>query len=196
MDTELEKFLDRIYEDGQKHDSGNHPHEEKMLNITPDTGKFLSILIRAVKAKKVLEIGTSNGYSTIWLADAVSKMDGSVTTIEVSPVKHAIAVQNFKESGLKDYINPILQDAVNFLSTCGNGSFDFLFLDAERPQYRLYLQSLDRVLKINGLLVVDNAISPKPYELAELIDFISRSGRYDSQVIEIGKGELLALKHA
>lgn len=196
MNPNLELLLEQIYMDGQEYDVGYHSHEEKMLNITPDTGKFLSILVQASNAKRVLEIGTSNGYSTLWLAHAVSCNGGNVTTLEVSQSKHEMAIENFRKSGLESYIKPLFQDARSFLKTYSDAPFDFIFLDAERPQYNQYWEEIDRILKKKGLLVVDNAISPKPEELKTLFNLISESGRYDSQVINIGKGELLAIKHS
>ncbi len=196
MNQKLEHLLDQIYGFGIEYDAGNHEHAEKMLNITPDTGRFLSILIQSSYAKRVLEIGTSNGYSTLWLAYAVSQIDGHVFTVEINETKHKMAIDNFKKSGLESHIIPLLQDAKIFLDTCEDGSFDFIFLDAERPQYSLYWKKIDRVLRRNGLLVVDNALSPKPEELKDFVGLINNTCRYETQIINIGKGELLFLKTA
>ena len=73
-----------------------------MLNITRDTGSFLSIIIQAVGAKRVLEIGTSDGYSTLWIADALSRNRGKVVTVEVSQRKAILARRNFEKSGLSE----------------------------------------------------------------------------------------------
>lgn len=194
MNTKLEDLLNIIYSSGLDYDTRNRSHEEKMLNITPDTGRFLSILVQSCNAKRILEIGTSNGYSTLWLAYAVSQIGGAVTTLEVSRNKRELAVENFKKSGLGTHIKPLLEDARSFLNKYQEGPFDFVFLDAERPQYDQYWDGIDRVLKVKGLLVVDNAISPRPEELNVLKKLINDSGRYDSQLINIGKGELLFLK--
>jgi predicted O-methyltransferase YrrM len=71
-----------------------------MLNITRDTGEFLSALVRATLARRVLEIGTSNGYSTLWLAEAAKAIGGTVTTVEFSEYKAGLAAANFSRSGL------------------------------------------------------------------------------------------------
>lgn len=194
MKRKLMDLLQAIYEEGQKHDSEGLPHEKRLLNITPDTGNFLSILVMASSSRSVLEIGTSNGYSTLWLADAVSKIKGKVTTVEVSPEKHAMANDNFSKSSVGESIKSVLEDARKFIETIPDNSVDLLFLDAERPQYIDYFEDIDRVLRLNGLLVVDNASEPKPEELAPLISLIGESGRYATQLIRIGKGEFLALK--
>ena len=195
MERELIELLDRIYAYGTEHDTRNKTHSEQMLNITPDTGLFLSILIQATRANQVLEIGTSNGYSTIWIANALSRGDGgTVTTIEVSKKKFEMAQDNFKESGLSRYIDSRNADVRTFFKEIADDSIDLLFLDAERPQYVSYWADIDRVLKTNGLLVVDNALSPKPEELVEFFRGIQDSGRYLSQTLQIGKGEMIALK--
>jgi predicted O-methyltransferase YrrM len=195
MNEDLSEFLSKLYEFGTDHDSKIKVHSEQLLNITPDTGLFLSILIQAVRARRVLEIGTSNGYSTIWIADALSNLEGGiVTTVEVSEKKFGMARVNFAKSGLSRNIDSHLADIRSFLKETKDESVDLLFLDAERPQYVSYWIDLDRVLKTNGLLLVDNALSPKPEELVDFFKIIKDSHRYLSQTLQIGKGQMIALK--
>lgn len=192
MDKQLTSLLDLLYSFGTEHDAKNIKHTDQLLNITPDTGLFLSILIKAVRARRVLEIGTSNGYSTIWIADALKDTRGKVTTVEVSEKKFSMARSNFQKSGLYQYIDSRLIDVQTFLK--GDQSFDLIFLDAERPEYTGYWKDIDRVLKMGCLLIVDNALSPKPEELADFFKLIEGSGRYLAQTLLIGKGEMIALK--
>lgn len=195
MDKELNQLLSKLYDFGTEHDSKNKAHSEQMLNITPDTGLFLSLLIQITKVREVLEIGTSNGYSTIWIADALRESGGKVTTIEVSKKKFEMAEENFEKSGVSQFIDSHLGDAKTFLEEeVRDESVDLLFLDAERPQYVSYWTDIDRVLKTGGLLVVDNALSPKPEELGGFFKLVEVSGRYLSQTLPIGKGEMVALK--
>jgi predicted O-methyltransferase YrrM len=194
MDDRLARLLKDIYEFGTANDSKVKAHSEKMLNITPDTGLFLSILIQAVRAKEVLEIGTSNGYSTIWIADALSRTGGTVTTVEASERKFEMANRNFVRSGLRGYIDSRLADAKTFLENVEDESVDLLFLDADRTQYASYWKHADRVLKRGGLLLVDNALAPEPEELASFLRLIRESGRYLMQTLQVGNGEALALK--
>lgn len=100
MDHGLTELLRELEEFGSTNDAATDDRSRKMLNITHDTGVFLALLVKASKAKKVLEIGTSNGYSTLWLADAVGE-GGSVTTIEQAPHKRAMAERNFQRAGLR-----------------------------------------------------------------------------------------------
>lgn len=194
MDKKLDCFLEDLYRSGSDFDSKNKVHTEQFLNITPDTGSFLSLLIQAVRARQVLEIGTSDGYSTIWIADALERGGGNVTTIESSERKFKMARENFERAGLSRYVDSRLGDARSVLKDLKDESADFVFLDAERPQYISYWRDIDRVLRTKGLLVVDNALSPKPEELVEFFGLIHDCGRYLSQTLQIGKGEMVALK--
>lgn len=89
--TELEQF-------GVTNDGSTSERPRKMLNITRDTGEFLVVLVKATLARRVLEIGTSNGYSTLWLASADRDIGGSVTTVEKSRYKNDLAASNFARS--------------------------------------------------------------------------------------------------
>lgn len=195
MNQELRRLLDEIYDSGEKYDSETAIHSEQLLNITPDTGLFLSILIHAVRAKAVLEIGTSNGYSTIWLADALSRTGGKVATVEASRKKMDMATRNFEKTRkLSEYIDIYEMDIRNFLKEQFDESFDLIFMDADRSQYASYWIDVCRVLKTGGLLLVDNALSPHPEELTEFFNLIENSGKFISQTLNIGKGEMIALK--
>jgi predicted O-methyltransferase YrrM len=194
LDKDLAKLLDEIYEFGVDHDSRTKNHADQMLNITPDTGLFLSILVQAVRASRVLEVGTSNGYSTLWIADALRQSNGRVVTVEVSRTKAALAKRNFKRSRLSEYIDLHLEDIRAFLCSQADQCFDLVFLDAERPQYVSYWSEIDRVLKSGGLMIIDNALSPRPDQLVDFFKLVENSDRYASQVVRIGNGEMIALK--
>jgi len=194
LDRKLAGLLRDIHSFGVDHDSRIKVHAEQMLNITPDTGSFLSLIIQAVGAKRVLEIGTSDGYSTLWIADALRSNKGKVVTVEASKRKAIMARRNFEKSGLLGNIDSRLEDVRVFLRGQVDQSFDLIFLDAERPQYVSYWREIDRVLKSGGLLIVDNALSPRPDELVDFFKLIASSRRYVSQVLPLGNGEMLAFK--
>src|SRR5437762_10776533 len=98
--SELMELLAELEDFGRKNDATITDRPRRMLNITRDTGEFLSVLVLAMDARRVLEIGTSNGYSTLWLADAARRIGGAVTTVEMSEFKIGMAKQNFVRSGL------------------------------------------------------------------------------------------------
>src|SRR5664279_1333531 len=97
LKAELERF-------GRTNDELHAERAQRMLNITRDTGEFLAVLVRATQARRILEIGTSNGYSTLWLGEAAQGIEGSVTTVERSESKIQLARSTFARSGLSDCI--------------------------------------------------------------------------------------------
>src|SRR5579875_2824610 len=90
---------------GRQHDTQTQSHGDKMLNLEPETAKLVSILIRSGMRRRVVEVGTSNGYSTIWLADAARTIGGEVISIEHNPVKSAMADQNLRRAELRDKVS-------------------------------------------------------------------------------------------
>jgi predicted O-methyltransferase YrrM len=193
MDPELSKLLKEIEDFARDNDSKVKNHLEQMLCVTPDTGLFLNIMTRAVKAKSVLEIGTSIGYSTLWIADGLRLAEGIVTTIEISENRAKLARKNFQRSNFERFIEMHIADARDYVKTLKPLSFDLVFWDAERPQYLSYWEDVDRSLKIGSLLIVDNAIS-HPQELGMFFNRVQVSNRYAFQTLPIGKGEFIALK--
>jgi predicted O-methyltransferase YrrM len=193
MDPQLISLLKEIERFATTHDSKVKNHLEQLLCVTPETGSFLNIVTRAVKGKHVLEIGTSIGYSTLWIADALCYSEGIVTTIEISENKAQLARKNFERSGLSKFIEMHLEDAREYLKKLEPSFFDLVFWDAERSQYVSYWGEVDRVLKTGSILIVDNATS-HPHELVRLIELVEASNRYLSQTLPIGKGEFIALK--
>ncbi len=115
MDDKLIALLDRLAHFGEENDAREVEHSGKMLNITPETGRFLWILVRACRATRILEVGTSNAYSTIWLADAARETSGRVTTLECDLDKIALARANLAEAGLVEYVDLLKGDAAKTL---------------------------------------------------------------------------------
>ena len=195
MNEKLGALLKEIQAFGVENDRRVTDHAEKMLNITPDTGEFLLLLVRALQARRVLELGTSNGYSTLWLACAVQPLGGNVTTIELLLRKAEMARANFARAGLDPWINLQLADAGAFLKEQRPESFDLIFLDAERSQYAAWWQELQRVLVPGGLMVVDNAVS-HAHEIEGFVKTVRQTRRYVTSLVPVGKGELLILKES
>src|SRR5262245_22922376 len=163
-----------------------------MLNITPDTGRLLWILIRSARASRILEVGTSNAYSTIWLADAARASGGRVVTLEADAGKVALARENLKRAGVEDVVEIIHGRAAESLERL-SGPFDFVFLDADRPSYRTYLELVVPKLATGGLLVADNVVS----HAGELVDYqrlVKSHPALFSVTVPVGNGEEIALK--
>ena len=184
--AELERF-------GKANDGSTTERPRRMLNITRDTGEFLAVLVRATLARRVLEIGTSNGYSTLWLAAAACAIGGEVTTVELSDYKVGLATSNFVRSGLARYIAVVHDDAGRVLCRSADGAFDLVFLDSERAEYPGWWGDLKRVLRPGGLLVVDNATSHVA-EMAPFVAQVSADASFVTSLVPVGNGEFLALK--
>ena len=164
-----------------------------MLNITRDTGEFLAVLVKAMHAVRILEIGTSNGYSTLWLASAARAIGGAVTTVEKAELKAGMARANFARSGLAAVISLVTDDAGDVLKRAEDASADLVFLDSERPEYPGWWPDLRRVLRPGGLLVVDNATS-HPEQMAPFIALVGADRTFTTSLVPVGNGEFLAVK--
>ena len=192
MNPQLAAQLERLSALGEAHDADEPEHSKRMLNITPDTGQLLWILIRSNGTKRVLEVGTSNAYSTIWLADAVTATGGRVATLERLPEKIALAEEQLAEAGLRQHVDIIEGDAGDSLADL-DGEFDLVFLDADRGSYVGYLPRLVELLRSGGLLVTDNVTS-HPDEVAAFLEAVRADVRLATVTLPIDKGEELTLK--
>jgi predicted O-methyltransferase YrrM len=159
LNTNLTSLLKEIYDFGVENDSHKILKEARMRNVTPVTGELLHFFIGMTGAKRILEIGTSNGYSTLWMADAVNNNGGQVITLEYDPDKAELAHTNFARSSFHSVIELIVDDAGRYLKNLEHQEFDLIFMDSDRVEYTGWWPDIQRVLKIGGLIVVDNAIS-------------------------------------
>ncbi|HKC83384.1 MAG TPA: O-methyltransferase [bacterium] len=192
MDDELTALLDRLARFGDENDSRETERPKRMLNITRDTGRLLWIIVCATRATRILEVGTSNAFSTIWLADAARSTGGRVTTLEVNPDKIALARANLASAGLDGVVEIIEGPAAHTLAVLP-GPFDLVFLDADRPSYLAYLELVVPRLRPGGLLIADNATS----HANELQDYLLRVKSHPqlfAVTVPIGNGEEVALK--
>jgi predicted O-methyltransferase YrrM len=194
MNAELLDLLRELERSGRDNDAATEDRSRKMLNITHDTGVFLALLIKAARCRNVLEIGTSNGYSTLWLADAVGGA-GTVTTVDQADHKVELAARNFERAGLSPRIRQIADEAGRFMATCRDAEYDFVFLDSERSQYVAWWSTLQRILQPGCLLVVDNATS-HAHQMEAFSRTVAGSPGYVSSLVPIGNGELVILKDA
>ncbi|EHS7465932.1 O-methyltransferase [Vibrio cholerae] len=188
---EFQRIMEDLEQFGIQNDLAQSEKSKKYLNITRDTGEFLSVLVKATGANRILEIGTSNGYSTIWLASALPD-DGKVYTIEANPQKIEEASLNFNQTHTSSKIVQLVGDATEVLSNVPE-SMDFIFLDADRKTYVSLADDLFNLLKTGGLLVCDNATSHAD-ELEEFRAWVSSQHNLSVSLVPIGKGELLVYK--
>jgi predicted O-methyltransferase YrrM len=193
LNPHLKTLLDELAAFGDAHDGDPANAATRMLNITPDTGEFLAVLVKATGARRILEIGTSNGYSTLWLADAAAPVGGAVTTIELAHDKIEMARANFARAGLDTRITLLEGDAGAMLDSLFDASFDLVFLDSKRSAYLDWWPDVRRVLRPGGVLVVDNATSHAE-EMAAFTAAVRADAAFTTTLVPVGKGEFLAVK--
>jgi caffeoyl-CoA O-methyltransferase len=170
--------------------------DQEMLAITADTGIFFSILLKAIKAKRVLEVGTSAGFSTLWLADAMGKSRRSrVITIEMNPLKVEWAWKNFKEAGLDNMIEIKQGIALDVLHKL-KGKFDFVFLDADKENIIKYFDLVLPMVRIGGIIAADNMFYPEHFQPAmrKYARHVRRKSNIQSITVPIGMGEEITIK--
>jgi predicted O-methyltransferase YrrM len=193
MDATRQTFLDELYAHGRAHDEQREDRLQRLRNVEPETAELLGVLVRAMSATRVLEVGTSNGYSTIWLADAAEAVGGTVISLEIEPDRTAQAASNLTEAGVKAFVDLRTQDAAEALAAFADDAFDLIFLDAERPLYAGYWPDLIRILRPNGLLVVDNTLSHAK-DLVEFSELVYASEQVTSTLVTVGAGVMLIVK--
>lgn len=140
--------------------AANHDHGLPAIDVSPAQGKLLSLLARMQGAKKVLEIGTLGGYSTIWMARALP-VDGKVVTLELDPHHASVARSNFERAGVSDRVELRVGPALQSLAALAAekaGPFDFIFIDADKPNNPHYLSWAMRLSRPGTVIVCDNVI--------------------------------------
>jgi predicted O-methyltransferase YrrM len=155
--SDLRAILDDLYREGQAFDARQADRRDRRRNLEPDAAELLTMLLRVGRARDIVEIGTSNGYSTLWLAAAARDTGGAVTTVDVAPPTDALA--NAERAGLRDRITFVTGDGGGYLAERPDRSVDLLFLDAERPEYPGWWPHPKRVLRPGGVIAIDNVLS-------------------------------------
>ncbi|MDH7599438.1 MAG: O-methyltransferase [Sedimentisphaerales bacterium] len=127
-----------------------------MMNVPMRDGRLLRILAESISARQVVEIGTSNGYSGLWLCLALTATSGRLTTFEIDPTRAALARENFKAAGVDAMVSLIEGDAHQTLSQSVTGPVDLVFIDADKPGYLDYLQKVLPKVRPGGLIIGHN----------------------------------------
>jgi predicted O-methyltransferase YrrM len=164
---------------------------QRLRQIPPETGRFICLLAASSPEGSLIEIGTSAGYSTLWLALACRERGRTVTTFEIMTSKSQLAQNTFAAAGVDDVVNLVQDDFLTYVDRLGD--IGFCFLDAEKEVYQACYEAVIPRLVPGGLLVADNAISHQD-ALAPMLRAALEDPRVDAVVVPIGKGELVCRK--
>ncbi len=169
LDARVQAFLDRAR--GSWHD----------LNVPYEDGQTLHRLVVEGRFRKILEIGTSTGHSTVWLAWAAAKTGGRVTTLEIDEGRRRTALDNFAQAGVAPYVDSRLGDAHELVKTLP-GPFDFVFSDADKGWYLQYFLDLDGKIAPGGCFTAHNVLRPAAPEVKEMIERIEGKPDYRTHI--------------
>jgi predicted O-methyltransferase YrrM len=179
------RYLEAI--DTQDRQDGT-PMLQRMRQIPPETGRFLALMAVSAPQGAFVEIGTSAGYSTLWLALVCRETGRTITTFEVLEEKVALARETFRLAQVEDVVSLVAGDAREHLADCND--IAFCFLDAEKDVYADCYELVVPHLVPGGLLVADNAINHRE-TLQPMLDRALSDERVDAVIVPIGKGELV-----
>ena len=200
MDQTILKVIDELEQRSllEKTHKIDIPPADRMLSITKETGQLLNMILRIKNAKRVLEIGTSVGYSTIWCAEAVLQ-GGHITTIEQNPSKIKRAKKNFDAANISDIIEIREGTALSVLEELNNNPtkpFDLVLIDADKENVITYFDLVLPLTIENGIIVTDNMLYPEKYR--DVMQELTRHIRNDlglwSVTVNIGNGEEITIK--
>lgn len=183
LDEKVKTFLSD--HSGQWHD----------MNVPASDAKLLYDLIIKGNYKSALEIGTSTGYSGIYMAWALSKTGGKLITIDIDEERHKIALENFKKAGLSEYIDARLADAHSLVKEL-KGPFDFVFSDADKNWYTNYFKDVDSKLKVGGCYTTHNISETRRMGEGEYLKYVRSLKNYETTLNTAGGGLLISYKRA
>jgi caffeoyl-CoA O-methyltransferase len=198
VDSEVLKVISRLNKQAnrERNDRVKVEPDQEMLAITADTGIFFSVLLKAIRARRILEVGTSAGFSTLWFADAIGKnRNTKIITIEMNPQKVEWALKNFKEAGFDKMIE-IKQGLALALLHNLKGKFDFVFLDADKENIIRYFDLVLPLVRIGGIIAADNMLYPDHFRpvMRKYARHVHSKPNTQSITVPIGLGEEITIK--
>lgn len=204
IDKKIENVLKQLERQAKIEDEyeSKFPRAERMLAITREIGILYNIILRTSKARNILEVGTSVGYSTIWFADAIRDYSNAkILTIEKDANKIIRAQKNFEAAGVEKYIEILEGDALTILERISSekdslGKFDFVFIDADKERYNQYFDYILPLVKKGGLIGADNIVYPERFNLMmkNYVKHVRNNPKVRSVTIPIDNGEEISLK--
>ena len=161
----------------------------RLRQVPSGTGRFLAIVAASTPDGAFVEIGTSGGYSALWISLVCRAQGRRLTTYEIAAPKVALATETFRKAGVDDIVTIVAGDARDYVGEQGNVSF--CFLDTEKSLYEECYEAVVRNMVSGGVLVADNAISHAG-DLSPFLDRAESDERVDTMVVPVGEGVLLA----
>ena len=189
-DPRVTEVLDRLYAEDAAQRAAGLPSSRRTRNVERETGQWLSLLARATAARAVLEIGSSNGVSTIWLAAAARENGGHVTGTEIIPERAAEANANLVAAGLAEWATVFAGGARETVANLA-GPFDLVFIDAEKDDYAGHFLALVAKVRVGGLILADNVTS---HDLSAYQELLRARPDVETVTVPIGRGIEFTLK--
>ena len=168
--------------------------QKQFWNIARETGVMLNMFIKMMGVKNALEIGTSNGYSGLWLSKALKQTGGHLTTIEFYEKRQSLAIENFKNCEVNDIITPIQGSAIMILENLPEDEkFDFVFIDANKSEYIKYFNLIKPHLTPKCLIAADN-ITSHAEKVKPFVDAIDADEEFQYEILDLPAGLLVAYR--
>jgi predicted O-methyltransferase YrrM len=182
----------------EKSRKANVSKQDRMLAITKDTGALFHSLLIGMNAKSVLELGTSTGYSTLWIVDALlqNHKNPQIITIEANPSKIIRAKRNFGRAGVSKFIKIKEGRILEILKKMPKRQYDFVLIDADKENVKKYFDLVLPQVKIGGIIATDNILYPKKYRelMRGFTKYVSKKRNVRTFTIPIGNGEELTIR--
>ena len=185
-------YCQSVYDAEKAYDSEQTNRLNRHRHVELDSAQFLANIAMIRKPNKVLEIGTSTGFSTLWLAYGLRHQSNTdFISLDIDKSRSDAARKNLQNTSLHTFVWLIVQDAFVFLNET-NDIFDLIFLDAERQFYSDYAERLHKVLSVGSVLIVDNVLSHSE-EVCEFLAKFKNNSRYICHTLDIGAGLFMAV---
>jgi len=187
-----EALLEELAQEGARHDAAQPEHRWKRLNLETDTARLLQAFILSGRRRRILEIGTSNGYSALWLAHSLRRIPNAYPLISIEREEEKVvqARRNIARAGLEEWVDLRRGDATEIVGTL-TGPFDAVFFDADRISAPAQLKILMPKLEDDVLLFADNALS-HPQEISNYLEAVRDLPGFTSLISPVGKGLSIA----
>jgi len=200
MDHRIQKVIDdlhaRIKRENEQFKTGQpFDVDQFALAAGPETANFLNLLIRTMGAKQIVEVGTSIGYTAVWLGEAARATGGHVIGMEAIATKHKQALEHLNRAGLSEVVEVRFGDAKQIVHEL-TGPIDLVFVDAWKDDYIAYFDALLPKLRVGGCIVADNITYPSTFqeEMRRYQEHVRARPNVRSILLSIGNGEEMSVK--